>query len=80
MTFGILAMTYSFDYTASGDKKKMNAYPKRLIDVDSPIKHSLLHIWWVWQPLAACWVLIGAVLWLNLKNCNIYIERCFTFV
>ena len=57
----------------------MLAYPKRLIEVDLPIKRiseharreksirhghiSTLHIWWARRPLAACRAVICAALW-----------------
>lgn len=57
----------------------MQAYPKRLIEVDLPIKRisiharreknihhghiSSLHIWWARRPLAACRAVICASLW-----------------
>lgn len=57
----------------------MTSYPKRLIEVDLPIKRisaharreksirhghiSTLHIWWARRPLAACRAVICAVLW-----------------
>jgi len=57
----------------------MNGYPKRLIEVDLPIKRiseharreksirhghiSTLHIWWARRPLAACRAVICASLW-----------------
>lgn len=57
----------------------MNTYPKRLIEVDLPIKKissharreksirhghiSTLHIWWARRPLAACRAVICAALW-----------------
>src|SRR3984957_20603491 len=57
----------------------MNAYPKRLIEVDLPIKRisaharreksirhghiSTLHIWWARRPLAACRAVLCASLW-----------------
>jgi len=57
----------------------MNKYPKRLIEVDLPIKRisaharreksirhghiSTLHIWWARRPLAACRAVICASLW-----------------
>src|SRR5437588_546341 len=57
----------------------MNAYPRRLIEVDLPIKKisaharreksirhghiSTLHIWWARRPLAACRAVILASLW-----------------
>ena len=57
----------------------MNNYPKRLIEVDLPIKRisaharreksirhghiSTLHIWWARRPLAACRAVICAALW-----------------
>src|SRR6516162_5745907 len=57
----------------------MNPYPKRLIEVDLPIRRiseharreksirhghiSTLHIWWARRPLAACRAVICAALW-----------------
>ena len=57
----------------------MKSYPKRLIEVDLPIKQisaharreksirhghiSTLHIWWARRPLAACRAVICAALW-----------------
>lgn len=57
----------------------MQAYPKRLIEVDLPIKRisaharreksirhghiSTLHIWWARRPLAACRAVVCASLW-----------------
>ncbi len=57
------------------------AYPKRLIEVDLPIKRisaharreksirhghiSTLHIWWARRPLASCRAVICAALWLD---------------
>src|SRR6476660_691446 len=57
----------------------MDRYPKRLIEVDLPIKRisaharreksirhghiSTLHIWWARRPLAACRAVICASLW-----------------
>lgn len=57
----------------------MNGYPKRLIEVDLPIKKisaharreksirhghiSTLHIWWARRPLAACRAVLCAALW-----------------
>src|SRR6476619_4937839 len=57
----------------------MLTYPKRLIEVDLPIKRisaharreksirhghiSTLHIWWARRPLAACRAVICAALW-----------------
>ncbi len=57
----------------------MSQYPKRLIEVDLPIKRiseharreksirhghiSTLHIWWARQPLATCRAVICAALW-----------------
>ena len=57
----------------------MSVYPKRLIEVDLPIKRisaharreksirhghiSTLHIWWARRPLAACRAVICAALW-----------------
>lgn len=59
----------------------MPDYPKRLIEVDLPIKRisahsrreksirhghiSTLHIWWARRPLAACRAVICAALWLD---------------
>ncbi|HEV7858773.1 MAG TPA: DUF1156 domain-containing protein, partial [Pyrinomonadaceae bacterium] len=56
-------------------------YPKRLIEVDLPIKRisaharreksirqghiSTLHIWWARRPLAACRAVICAALWFD---------------
>jgi putative DNA methylase len=58
-----------------------NHYPKRLIEVDLPIKRisaharreksirrghiSTLHIWWARRPLAACRAVICASLWFD---------------
>src|SRR5436853_6625648 len=63
------------------------AYPKRLIEVDLPIKRisaharreksirhghiSTLHIWWARRPLAACRAVICAALWPDPAD-----ERC----
>ena len=57
----------------------MTNYPKRLIEVDLPIKKisaharreksirhghiSTLHIWWARRPLAACRAVLCAALW-----------------
>jgi putative DNA methylase len=57
----------------------MNQYPKRLIEVDLPIREisrharreksirhghiSTLHVWWARRPLAACRAVICAALW-----------------
>ena len=57
----------------------MTSYPKRLIEVDLPIKRisaharreksirhghiSTLHIWWARRPLAACRAVILGALW-----------------
>ena len=57
----------------------MNRYPRRLIEVDLPIKRisaharreksirhghiSTLHIWWARRPLAACRAVILGALW-----------------
>lgn len=57
----------------------MHSYPKRLIEVDLPIKRisahsrreksirhghiSTLHIWWARRPLAACRAIVCAALW-----------------
>src|SRR5512143_64417 len=65
----------------------MTTYPKRLIEVDLPIKrisaHSrreksirhghiaTLHIWWARRPLAACRAVICASLWPDPAD-----ERC----
>ena len=59
----------------------MTSYPKRLIEVDLPIKQisaharreksirhghiSTLHIWWARRPLAACRAVICAALWID---------------
>ena len=59
----------------------INKYPKRLIEVDLPIKRisaharreksirhghiSTLHIWWARRPLAACRAVICAALWID---------------
>lgn len=59
----------------------MNIYPRRLIEVDLPIKRisaharreksirhghiSTLHIWWARRPLAACRAVICAALWFD---------------
>jgi putative DNA methylase len=59
----------------------VTTYPKRLIEVDLPIKRisvharreksirqghiSTLHIWWARRPLAACRAVICAALWLD---------------
>lgn len=59
----------------------MNAHPKRLIEVDLPIKRisaharreksirhghiSTLHIWWARRPLAACRAVICGALWFD---------------
>ncbi len=59
----------------------INQYPKRLIEVDLPIKRisaharreksirhghiSTLHIWWARRPLAACRAVICAALWID---------------
>jgi adenine-specific DNA methylase len=61
--------------------KARNQYPKRLIEVDLPIKKisaharreksirhghiSTLHIWWARRPLAACRAVICAALWID---------------
>src|SRR5580698_6390593 len=63
-----------------GDRRQMTQqYPKRLIEVDLPIKRisaharreksirhghiSTLHIWWARRPLASCRAVICAALW-----------------
>ncbi len=59
----------------------MTQYPKRLIEIDLPIKRisaharreksirhghiSTLHIWWARRPLAACRAVICAALWID---------------
>lgn len=66
-------------FELSNQKKYMNKYPKRLIEVDLPIKRisaharreksirhghiSTLHIWWARRPLAACRAVTCAALW-----------------
>jgi putative DNA methylase len=61
------------------EQNKIGRYPKRLIEVDLPIKRiseharreksirhghiSTLHIWWARRPLAACRAVICAALW-----------------
>src|SRR2546422_1020327 len=66
--------------------EKLN-YPKRLIEVDLPIKRisvharreksirhghiSTLHAWWARRPLAACRAVVCAALWLDPAD-----ERC----
>jgi putative DNA methylase len=63
----------------SDNQKSDRPYPKRLIEVDLPIKEisaharreksirhghiSTLHIWWARRPLAACRAVICAALW-----------------
>lgn len=60
---------------------EMRKYPKRLIEVDLPIRKisafsraeksvrqghiSTLHVWWARRPLAACRAVIAASLWLD---------------
>ncbi len=67
------------DPLPSEPNKMSTAYPKRLIEVDLPIKRisaharreksirhghiSTLHIWWARRPLAACRAVICASLW-----------------
>jgi len=67
------------DPSFKGGLKKMTHYPKRLIEVDLPIKKisaharreksirhghiSTLHIWWARRPLAACRAVLCASLW-----------------
>jgi adenine-specific DNA methylase len=62
------------------------SYPKRLIEVDLPIKRisaharreksirhghiSTLHIWWARRPLAACRAVICAALWPDPADAN----------
>jgi DNA protecting protein DprA len=64
----------------------MNDYPKRLIEVDLPIKRisaharreksirhghiSTLHIWWARRPLAACRAVLCAALWPDPTDAN----------
>ena len=66
-------------------------YPKRLIEVDLPIKRisaharreksirhghiSTLHIWWARRPLAACRAVICAALWPDPADENCPIRR-----
>ena len=74
------AMSTFTEQTARKFLEKTNAaYPKRLIEVDLPIRRisdharreksirhghiSTLHIWWARRPLAACRAVICAVLW-----------------
>jgi len=68
----------------------MNNYPKRLIEVDLPIKRisaharreksirhghiSTLHIWWARRPLAACRAVILASLWPDPADPNCPVE------
>src|ERR1051325_5465209 len=68
----------------------MTAYPKRLIEVDLPIKRisaharreksirhghiSTLHIWWARRPLAACRAVICAALWPDPADPNCPVE------
>src|ERR1700730_7252408 len=63
----------------AAEENKVTTYPKRLIEVDLPIKRiseharreksirhghiSTLHIWWARRPLAACRAVICAALW-----------------
>src|ERR1700730_12454786 len=63
----------------AAEENQMIVYPKRLIEVDLPIKRisaharreksirhghiSTLHIWWARRPLAACRAIILAALW-----------------
>ena len=67
------------DLNARSKKLMTQTYPKRLIEVDLPIKRisaharreksirhghiSTLHIWWARRPLAACRAVICAALW-----------------
>jgi len=69
----------SYSDEPSMQAAKGNTYPKRLIEVDLPIKRiseharreksirhghiSTLHIWWARRPLAACRAVICAALW-----------------
>jgi len=69
----------SLEIGKNGSFDNMNAHPKRLIEVDLPIKRissharrekasgqnhiSTLHIWWARRPLAACRAVICAALW-----------------
>src|SRR5215213_5873780 len=66
---------------ASSGNSASATYPKRLIEVDLPIKRisaharrkksirhghiSTLHIWWARRPLAACRAVICAALWFD---------------
>jgi adenine-specific DNA methylase/O-acetyl-ADP-ribose deacetylase (regulator of RNase III) len=67
------------EYPALHQEQTLTRYPKRLIEVDLPIKRisaharreksirpghiSTLHIWWARRPLAACRAVICAALW-----------------
>jgi adenine-specific DNA methylase len=68
-----------YSTTAALEPFPMSSYPKRLIEVDLPIKKisaharreksirhghiSTLHIWWARRPLAACRAVLCAALW-----------------
>ena len=68
-----------YDTSPALEPLLMSAYPKRLIEVDLPIKKisaharreksirhghiSTLHIWWARRPLAACRAVLCAALW-----------------
>jgi adenine-specific DNA methylase len=67
------------EYATSSQEPPLTRYPKRLIEVDLPIKRisaharreksirhghiSTLHIWWARRPLAACRAVLCAALW-----------------
>src|SRR5271157_4984708 len=68
-----------YSTTAALEPFPMSPYPKRLIEVDLPIKKisaharreksirhghiSTLHVWWARRPLAACRAVLCAALW-----------------
>src|SRR5713226_5587580 len=74
-----------------GDTMISPTYPKRLIEVDLPIKRisaharreksirhghiSTLHIWWARRPLAACRAVICAALWPDPVDLTAWAER-----
>ena len=67
------------EYATPSQEPPLTRYPKRLIEVDLPIKRisaharreksirhghiSTLHIWWARRPLAACRAVLCAALW-----------------
>jgi ribA/ribD-fused uncharacterized protein len=75
---GRIALAQGSRSTSTGEVSNMT-YPRRLIEVDLPIKEisaharreksirhahiSTLHIWWARRPLAACRAVILAALW-----------------